>query len=161
MAKKWYAVKCEEDYNSMAGSDIGSTRKREAVKIANQYHKEYPYSEIGLAVMTIDDDYVDKYIVIHEKRRNEEMYKNDIAIELSSAGAFGLTKTISGEMAKAWEQEAEEMLQNINLDDAAVYMDQDIELACHATLAPCKDVEFLAYYMAAHKEKYSESFVIN
>ena len=53
------------------------------------------------------------------------------------------------------------MLKNINLDDAAVYMDQDIELACHAILAPCKDVEFLAYYMAAHKEKYSESFVIN
>ena len=89
------------------------------------------------------------------------MYKENVTIELFGAGAFGETKTISGEMAKAWEQEAEEMLENINLDDAAVYLDQDIELACHATLAPCKDVEFLSYYMAAHKEKYSESFVIN
>ena len=161
MAKKWYAVKCEEGYNSMAGNDIGSTRKREAVKIANQYHKEHPYSEIGLAVMTVDDDYVDKYIVIHEKRRSKEMYKKNVTIELFGAGAFGETKTISGEMAEAWELDAEVMLEYISLDDAAVYMDQDIELACHATLAPCKDVEFLSYYMAAHKEKYSESFAIN
>lgn len=76
MAKKWYAVKCEEDYNSMAGSDIGSTRKREAVKIANQYHKKYPYSEIGLVVMAVDDDYTEKYIVIHEKKYSESFVIN-------------------------------------------------------------------------------------
>ena len=71
------------------------------------------------------------------------------------------TTEITGEMAQKWEREAKEMLESVLLSDAAYYMDDEIRDAIHITLAPCEDVEFLAYYMAAHYEKYMERFTIN
>ena len=92
------------------------------------------------------------------KKGGDTRLSFDVNVRIDTV--LGYTE-ITGDMARKWEREAEEMLENVLLSDAAYYMDDEIRDAIHIALAPCEDVEFLAYYMAAHYEKYAERFTIN
>ena len=48
-----------------------------------------------------------------------------------------------------------------NIDDIAIYMDNDIREKLHAELAPCEPQEFVDRYVEEHKEKFGETFAIN
>lgn len=51
MAKRFYSVEHGNDFSS----DYGSTRKRDAFKMARELAKDFPFEEIRISVMTPDD----------------------------------------------------------------------------------------------------------
>ena len=60
MAKKFYAVQIGNDYSS----DIGSTIKREALRMAKQEARRNPGKEVRIAVCTTADDFCTAEIVV-------------------------------------------------------------------------------------------------
>lgn len=65
MSKRFYAVQHGDSFES----DFGSTVKREAIKMANQMHREYPGEEIRLCLCREDDDYCEGEIILHAGTR--------------------------------------------------------------------------------------------
>jgi hypothetical protein len=51
--------------------------------------------------------------------------------------------------------------EQIEMDVAVHYMDDEIREAIHEEMAPCPDQQFVDAYVAAHKQKHGEDFTIN
>lgn len=60
--KKWYAVQIGGDF----GSDYGSTRKRDALKMAHAEARKNPDEEVRIAICSMDSDFCTEEIIIQE-----------------------------------------------------------------------------------------------
>lgn len=58
--KKWYAVQIGDDFSS----DYGSTRKRDALKMAHAAARKHPAEEIRIAICSTDSDFCTEEIII-------------------------------------------------------------------------------------------------
>lgn len=65
MGKRFYAVQHGDDFSC----DFGSTRKRDALKMAREVHAWYPLDEVRLCLCKVDDDFCDGEIVVFKGRR--------------------------------------------------------------------------------------------
>ena len=63
MARRFYAVQVGND----TACDYGSTRKREAYKMAREEAKEHPYEQVAICWCTTEDNFCDYLDVIQEK----------------------------------------------------------------------------------------------
>ena len=57
--------------------------------------------------------------------------------------------------------DAREIIERGCYDAAVAFMDDEIREELHRQIAPCTDEEFLTAYLAAHKAKYQEAFIVN
>lgn len=62
MSRRFYAIQHGYDFSS----DTGSTVKREALKIARFYAKQYPEEEIRVVYCRVDDDFAEDVIIFRE-----------------------------------------------------------------------------------------------
>ncbi len=62
MAKRWYAVTHGDDLDY----GTGSHNKREAIKIANKMHRNYPGEQIRIVYCRDDSDFAEYVEVIHD-----------------------------------------------------------------------------------------------
>lgn len=69
-----------------------------------------------------------------------------------------LSEIAEEDSASYWRDEAEVILETSEVP--ASLMDDDIREHLHEVMAPCKDVTFVAAYLAHHKFKYGEDFAV-
>lgn len=60
MSRKWYAVQHGNNFDS----DCGSTVKRDALRIANRKHRDYPGEEIRICICRVDNDFCKEELII-------------------------------------------------------------------------------------------------
>ena len=68
MKRTWYAVQHGDNFES----DLGSTVKREAYKMARALHKEFPKEEIRIALCTTEGDFCEGEIIVYNGIRIAE-----------------------------------------------------------------------------------------
>lgn len=65
MSKRFYAVQHGDEFSS----DVGSTVKREAYRMAREMHNDCPGEEIRICVCREDDDYCEDEIIVYPGKR--------------------------------------------------------------------------------------------
>lgn len=77
MGKRWYAVvvgRDDDDYGT------GSTRKREALRMAREYAKDPDNDYVAIVLCQTDDDFCEGIITIRDDKAEEAEREDNLAV---------------------------------------------------------------------------------
>jgi len=149
----------EEKYGDKESDDYCEEAKTAAVGWLKDFNDSsesfYMHVDTGSVdtyenwVSTIDEDELTKGQTREEKMNDYIRDNTFVEVVKGASGWIDADKavTVNGEI--------------YNIDDIAIYMDNDIREKLHAELAPCEPQKFVDRYAEEHKEKFGETFAIN